>query len=447
MAAMATEPTIEEILASLDRLLEDSDFAGNDDAGIAAAESEELPESQEEDVPLDAATVEYEIADDEDISLDDLFLDSDEDAPEPLEALASAEAEEDVDDADASASEVTDADIAVEISEQSDAAMPAPVDDGAIEFAEDEFPQDPFESAVMESEENDVADPFEEDMAAAVHHYARNAAEADAPAAAESTDIEEEATFPDEVDESALVQEEADVEMLPEPEVNSVALDEPASGASEQAVEATAEWADADIGDEQDGSSDEDACVEDEEMYADAGDDASDTSDASDVPDVPEPEESRPVILLTAADALDAEEVEQDEPAPADALPLQLPVAPQPEVPKPAGVMLLTEAMLIEDHQSALPFDHPPASKAGKNDRADAAAKPAPDAVRANTAPTSMDDDVLPVNMPEAWQELISDRIARRIEDILPALVEASVARAMKKAKKQAKRKIKNSKL
>jgi len=440
MAAMATEPTIEEILASLDRLLEDSDFAGNDDAGIPAAESKELIEPQEEDEPLDEVTVEYEITDDEDISLDGLLLDSAEedvpDAPELSEALASDEFGDNVDDTDASASEVTDAEIPIEISEQPAAVMHVPEDGDAIEFAENEFPQDSYESAAMDDEESDVADPFEEDMAAAVHHYTRSAAEADKPADVEPGESEEE-SLPDETDEPAVVQEGDDVEILPEPEVDSVAPDEHPSADSEQVVEAAAEGADADIGDEEDGSSDEDGCVEDEGMYADAGDDASDILD---------PEESRPVILLTAADALDSEEAEQAEPAIHQGQGQQ-PFALQPQVPKPAGVLLLTEAMLIEDHQSTLPFDQPRPAKTDKDDQADTAAISQSEDAFADATPASMDDDVLPVGMPENWQELISDRIAKRIEDMLPALVEASVAKAMKKAKKQAKRKIKNSRL
>ncbi len=135
---------------------------------------------------------------------------------------------------------------------------------------------------------------------------------------------------------------------------------------------------------------------------------------------------SPPVIHLSADQEVDAGGADE-------ALAPGCDVAQRAESDAPP-VVILTESMMVEDHQPPLPFDRP-ASEAGRDGAGETGAQPSaePNEAEGEDMQPELANPSWPESMPAAWEAAISERVARRIEEVLPDLVEASVRKAMRK--------------
>ncbi|HKI62913.1 MAG TPA: hypothetical protein VKA31_11520 [Mariprofundaceae bacterium] len=412
---MANEPTIEEILASLDRLLEDSTMAGNDDAGGSPDEKGLLPEWQDGDeLPFGEDSGENKAEDD--LSLAALFADGEDDVSMHAPSDSSSATVE----SDFAASR-QDADGPDESGLKSDA------EDEAPEFHDDVSPSVAMDAAEEAAESEDI-EPLETDMAAAVYDFSQAAA----PDMVQGTENEhagtDEHAVENPADEQDFTAAGHDVDVLSETDADILSAARDESDMADQMDEGSSDTSESEDDAVVGGLTESNVSAEEEGLAAESGDEATDSPDPEEAF-----EESPPVIMLTAENAVQGDDDVSSMPDTG----AQLPLAPgAADIPKPsAGVMLLTESMLVEDHQNELPFDRGSASGEGEN------VSGMPATGEDGVGETRI-DDALPADLPESLQDLISERVARRIEEILPSLVEASVAKAMKKARKQAKRKI-----
>ncbi|MDX8407592.1 MAG: hypothetical protein R8L58_04325 [Mariprofundaceae bacterium] len=479
---MADEPSIEEILASLDQLLEDSGI-GNDDARAAvpaAKQKEERPPPEGEDLSLDALFAETTNAELE-ISgpVEQAAVDA---RPEP-EAPADIDAQAPVAEPAHACSEPLEGDAHPIIDSVGDAAGQPTV-------------SQPTASQTTTAQEGDpLSHPLVADLAAAVLDFNRGAS------APEITPAEHQpaagADEPVRGDNEVPVGPEDDGSQALHPTHQTShpdgggEIEDEAGSAAEAALLAAAEEAspdeshagEAESGAPEDmvdeaaaGDADPDEIPSDE-MPSDemiAGDDTEAEAQGSDADaEAAEVEGEEPAMEEPALDesamaeapeeaALPAGEAEEAQAGPrvvhlsaAEAVPTHTPdlfssdaaipnassaedvAKPQPEAAtvdsETHGVVILTEDMMVDDHQNALPFDQHP--------------EPLPTAQGMDAREPDVEDEkaladqALPDSMPPAWEEAISERVARRIEDVLPALVEASVKKALKKAGKRGKRK------
>jgi len=353
---MADEPSIEEILASLDKLLADGDI-GNDDAAVSDALNEPVDSTADED---------------ESLAIDPLFAEQDEEIPDP-----SSENLNDLPDAYESEAQEANFEAALNFnSGESDEGQSSGVDDPSPEQTLNAIDKPPS------------AEPLADDETI-VPEVA-----ADSSELSESLPKEER-----EYGEETEPASEAEAE-LPASAIDSQTDDDQTDGQAMMGLEGA-----------------EDAIHASENSDHEVAEEIHTNTTPLETPEMlTEPmQEAAPIIL--SAD----QEVPNDLPkVKADAA-------------HHSGVVVLSEDMLIDDHQSSLPFDRSGSVNTAVNNVVNGTV--------AEMTKSALAEEEQLTSMPDALIAAISDRVVNQIQAALPSLIEASVQKTMKKASKRAGRK------